>query len=204
MIFWSIQRTYIGIWVNTILNDMDTRVIWPRYEGPCIVYRPKWYQKRDILKHPYLTHIKKCEILILDIQMVSQKDSSTLVRMFSFYSSFKNKSSLRLLRIVKWHWAHTSQHDLIVDAYLWTPSLLLSTAKIQLYRCMTPQVESFLSYPDNPRVIPFALEPQIGYLRVLQSAWMHLTSPWSVVKEKLHNVWLDVAYKYSSFKSKIS
>jgi hypothetical protein len=29
------------IWVNTILNPIDTRAILPRYEGPCMVSRTK-------------------------------------------------------------------------------------------------------------------------------------------------------------------
>lgn len=86
----------------------------------------------------------------------------------SFHSSFKNNSPKIKVpwehscipSIVKWHWALISRHDLIVDAYLWTQSRLLPSTKIQLYGCTTLQMESFLSYPDDPRVIPFALEPK--------------------------------------------
>ena len=35
--------TRVIIWVNTILNHIDTREFLPRYEGSCNVYRPKWY-----------------------------------------------------------------------------------------------------------------------------------------------------------------
>ena len=40
------------IWVNTILNHIDTRAISPRYEGSCIVYRPKWYWKQECCQTP--------------------------------------------------------------------------------------------------------------------------------------------------------
>ena len=33
-------NTQVIIWVNTILNHIDTRAIWPRYEGSCMVYTP--------------------------------------------------------------------------------------------------------------------------------------------------------------------
>ena len=36
----------IFIWVNTNLNHIDTRAIWPRYGSSCMVYRPKWHQKQ--------------------------------------------------------------------------------------------------------------------------------------------------------------
>ena len=31
------------IWVSTILNHIDTKVILPRYRDSCLVYRPKSY-----------------------------------------------------------------------------------------------------------------------------------------------------------------
>ena len=34
------------IWVITISNHMDTRVILPRYEGSCIGYISEWYWKQ--------------------------------------------------------------------------------------------------------------------------------------------------------------
>ena len=33
--------TRVIIWVNTILNHIDTRGVLPRYEGSCMVYRPE-------------------------------------------------------------------------------------------------------------------------------------------------------------------
>ena len=34
---------YFIIWINTILNHIDTRVIIPAYEGFCVVCTPEWY-----------------------------------------------------------------------------------------------------------------------------------------------------------------
>jgi hypothetical protein len=36
--------TQVSVWVNTILNHIDTRKIFPWYEGSCTVYRPEWYE----------------------------------------------------------------------------------------------------------------------------------------------------------------
>ena len=36
--------TQVIVWVNTILNHIDTRTILTKYEGSCMVYRPKWYR----------------------------------------------------------------------------------------------------------------------------------------------------------------
>ena len=52
--------TQVIIWVDNIMNHIDTRVILPRYEGLYIVYRPKWYQKKNTIKYSYPTGIKKC------------------------------------------------------------------------------------------------------------------------------------------------
>ena len=137
--------TLVVIWVNTILNHIDTRVILPSYEGPCMVYRPKWYQKQRYSRTSIPYSYPKMWNPHSRYPMVSQNDDigPTLVTIFSFYSSFKNKSSLRLSSIVKWHWAIISWHDLLVDAYLWTQSRLLPSTKIQLYGCTTLQMESF-------------------------------------------------------------
>ena len=35
--------TRVIICVNTIVNHIDTRVVLPRYESSCMVYRPEWY-----------------------------------------------------------------------------------------------------------------------------------------------------------------
>ena len=31
-------------WINIILNHIDTRVTFPRYECFCMAYRPLWYK----------------------------------------------------------------------------------------------------------------------------------------------------------------
>ena len=38
--------TWNNIWVTAILDHIDTRVVLPRYEGFCMVYKPDWYQKQ--------------------------------------------------------------------------------------------------------------------------------------------------------------
>ena len=51
LIFGSVSRcenllyTRVIIWVNTIQNHIDTRMIFSRYEGSCMVYRLEWYRK---------------------------------------------------------------------------------------------------------------------------------------------------------------
>ena len=55
--------TRVIFWVNTILNHIDTRAILPRYEGSCLVFRPKWGRKQKYSQIPILTGIKKGEIL---------------------------------------------------------------------------------------------------------------------------------------------
>ena len=71
---WQSLYTQVIIWVTTILNHINTRVILPRYEDSCMVYRPEWYQKQ-----------KYCQILMsywyqklwnphLDTRMVSKED----------------------------------------------------------------------------------------------------------------------------------
>ena len=65
--------TRVIIWVDTILNCIDTRAILPWYEGSCTVYTPEWYQIQNILKNPYPTGIKKCDILIVDTRILSKK-----------------------------------------------------------------------------------------------------------------------------------
>ena len=37
--------TQVIIWVDNILNHLDTRALLPRYQDSCMVYRPEWYQK---------------------------------------------------------------------------------------------------------------------------------------------------------------
>ena len=33
--------TQVIIWVNSILNHIDSKAVLPRYEGSCMMYRPK-------------------------------------------------------------------------------------------------------------------------------------------------------------------
>ena len=40
------------VWVNTILNRIDTRVDTPRYESFRTVYRPEWYRKQKYSQLP--------------------------------------------------------------------------------------------------------------------------------------------------------
>ena len=51
--------TQVFIWVNTILNHIDTRAILPRCEGSCMVYRPEWYQNKNTVKYTHPTGSKK-------------------------------------------------------------------------------------------------------------------------------------------------
>ena len=57
------ESLYTGVimWVNTILNHIDTRPIFPRYESSCIVYRPEWYLKMWSPHYRYLNDVKKEE-----------------------------------------------------------------------------------------------------------------------------------------------
>ena len=79
--------TQICIWVNTILNHIDTMEILPRYEGSYMVYRPEIVSKtkKNTIKYPYRNGIKICEILVTDIQMVAndQITRSELVRTYT-------------------------------------------------------------------------------------------------------------------------
>ena len=65
--------TQVIVWVNTILNDDDTRAILPRYKGTCMVYEPEWYWSKNTAKYAYLIRIKKGDILIIDAQTVLKK-----------------------------------------------------------------------------------------------------------------------------------
>ena len=44
--------TRVIIWVNTILNHIDTTAILSRYEDSCLVYRPEWNQKHKYCQMP--------------------------------------------------------------------------------------------------------------------------------------------------------
>ena len=61
---------YLGQY-HSKLND--ARVILTGYEGSYLVYIPEWCQNNNIVKYPYPIGIIKCEILIIDTQMVSKK-----------------------------------------------------------------------------------------------------------------------------------
>ena len=58
--------TQVIIWVNTILNHIDTRAVLPRYAGSRMKYRARWYWKQKYVNYSYPTGLKKCEILIID------------------------------------------------------------------------------------------------------------------------------------------
>ena len=61
---------YLGRY-HSKLND--TRVILTRYEGSDLVYIPELYRNKNIVKFPHPIGIIKCEILIVDTQMVSKR-----------------------------------------------------------------------------------------------------------------------------------
>ena len=48
-----------NIWVNTIVNDIDTRIIFPRYGSSCMVYKFEWNQKRNYRPIPIPYWFKK-------------------------------------------------------------------------------------------------------------------------------------------------
>ena len=52
-------HTRVNFWVNTIVNHIDTMAFLPRYEGSCLVYKPKWGRKQNHAQIPILTGIKK-------------------------------------------------------------------------------------------------------------------------------------------------
>ena len=62
-------------WVNTTLNHIDTRAILPAFEGSCLVYKLNSIKIKIFSKYPYPTDIEKCDILILDTQVVLEKDN---------------------------------------------------------------------------------------------------------------------------------
>ena len=43
--------TYVVLKVNTILNCLNTGAILPSCEGSCMVYRPEWFSKIQILSN---------------------------------------------------------------------------------------------------------------------------------------------------------
>ena len=69
----NLWATWVIIWVNTILNRKDTRVILLRYDCSCIIGRPKWYWKWNYRQIPILNTVKSHEILITNTQMALKK-----------------------------------------------------------------------------------------------------------------------------------
>ena len=54
--------TRVVIWVDTILNHIDTRTLLSRYEGSCMVVRPKWYRQQNLSPNTHtLLVLKKCD-----------------------------------------------------------------------------------------------------------------------------------------------
>ena len=50
----EVSCVQIFVWVNTVMNNTNTRMILPMYEGSCMVYTPKWYQKQNFYQTPIL------------------------------------------------------------------------------------------------------------------------------------------------------
>lgn len=88
---WESLYTRIVIWINTILL-IPGRLL-TRYKGSHMVYRPEWYSKQQHCQIPItLQASKNSEILLIDIQMVWQKDDTrpTLVsRMSGLFTEYK-------------------------------------------------------------------------------------------------------------------
>ena len=59
----------IIIWVNNTLYRIGSRVIVPRWEGSCMIYRPEWY-KKNVVEYPHPIGTKVCEILSIDSRVV--------------------------------------------------------------------------------------------------------------------------------------
>ena len=62
------------VWVNTILNHIDIRMILPSYESSCMMCTPKWYQRQKKYCQIFISiRAKNYEIFIIDTQMVLKK-----------------------------------------------------------------------------------------------------------------------------------
>ena len=69
------------IWVNTILNHIDTRAILPRNESFCMVYRPKCHKKQMILLNNHTLLVSKiCEIHIIETSPSGLKNKTIPVQ----------------------------------------------------------------------------------------------------------------------------
>ena len=72
----------IIIWVDTILNHIDTRMILPRYEDSCMVYRPGYLNGIKQQKGPMHAHtltVSKKKInpsYTIDTQMVFKRNNN--------------------------------------------------------------------------------------------------------------------------------
>ena len=47
------------VWVNTILNHIDIRMILPSYESSCMMCTPKWYQRQKKILSNIYTHTRQ-------------------------------------------------------------------------------------------------------------------------------------------------
>ena len=58
--------TRVIIWVNIVLNHIETIVILPRHKDSCMVYIPLNVIRKNPIKNPCLIGIKKHEILTIN------------------------------------------------------------------------------------------------------------------------------------------
>ena len=61
--------TWVIIWIDTTLDHIDTREIFPSMKVLTWRIDPNGNENRNIVKHPYPTGNKKCEILIINTRM---------------------------------------------------------------------------------------------------------------------------------------
>ena len=75
----DIVCTWVDIWVNLILNHIDTRTILSKYKGSCMTYKPEWFPETKISSkctHP--TGFKKVVKSSLQILKWYEKDCTSL------------------------------------------------------------------------------------------------------------------------------
>lgn len=63
--------------VNNTPNHINRGILLGHGQGTCMAYRPKWYKNKNIVKCLCHVGFKKCEILIIDAQMVFKKNDNT-------------------------------------------------------------------------------------------------------------------------------
>ena len=51
----NLLSTWVIMWVNTILNHIDTTAILPKYQGSYIMYTPERYRNKNAIEYPYCT-----------------------------------------------------------------------------------------------------------------------------------------------------